>query len=80
MVLDILKQHNLTAATGKCHFFKTEVLFLGHIVSADGVKVDPAIQQRHLQSVSKLLLPELRCVCKLRSSGRKHMLIHTEER
>jgi hypothetical protein len=42
MVLDILQQHNLTAAIWKCHFFQTEVLFLGHIVSADGVRVDPA--------------------------------------
>jgi hypothetical protein len=42
IVLDILKQHNLTAAHWKCSFYQKEVLFLGHIVDADGVRVDPA--------------------------------------
>lgn len=41
-MLDILQQHNRTAAIWKCHFFQKEVLFLGHIVSAEGVRVDPA--------------------------------------
>jgi hypothetical protein len=42
IVLDILKLHNLTAAHWKCSFYQQEVLFLGHIVSAEGVRVDPA--------------------------------------
>jgi len=42
LVLDKLKEYNLTAAWHKCHFFQKELLFLGHIVSAEGVKADPA--------------------------------------
>eukprot|EP00882_Tetradesmus_deserticola_P001192 GHRQ01001290.1.p1 GENE.GHRQ01001290.1~~GHRQ01001290.1.p1 ORF type:complete len:1007 (-),score=112.72 GHRQ01001290.1:2410-5226(-) len=42
IILDILKQHNLTAAVAKCSFYQQEVLFLGHIVDANGVRVDPA--------------------------------------
>jgi hypothetical protein len=41
-VLDILRSAQLTVALGKCKFYQKEVLFLGHIVSGDGVKVDPA--------------------------------------
>jgi hypothetical protein len=41
-VLDILRSAQLTVALGKCKFFQSEVLFLGHIVSAEGVKMDPA--------------------------------------
>jgi hypothetical protein len=42
IVLDVLKQHSLTAAIHKCSFYQKEVLFLGHVVSAEGVRVDPA--------------------------------------
>lgn len=42
IVLDVLKQHNLIAAIHKCKLYQREVLFLGHVVSAEGVKVDPA--------------------------------------
>ena len=42
LVLDVLQEHRLTMALHKCEFLKEELLFLGHIVSADGVKVDPA--------------------------------------
>jgi len=41
IVLDILKSHNLTAAIFKCKFYKSQVLFLGHIISGEGVRVDP---------------------------------------
>lgn len=40
-VFDRLRQHNLKLKPSKCEFFKTEVTYLGHIVSADGIKTDP---------------------------------------
>jgi hypothetical protein len=42
LVLDVLKKHQLTAAVRKCAFNQSQVLFLGHIIGADGVKADPA--------------------------------------
>lgn len=42
IVLSILKEHKLTVSKEKCDFFKDELLYLGHIVSKNGVKVDPA--------------------------------------
>ena len=41
LVLDVLQQNKLTMALFKCEFLKEELLFLGHIVNADGVQVDP---------------------------------------
>jgi hypothetical protein len=40
-VLEKLRQNRLYAKLSKCEFFRTEVNFLGHIISADGVKTDP---------------------------------------
>lgn len=42
LVLDKLKEYKLTVAWHKCHFFQQELLFLGHIITADGVRADPA--------------------------------------
>jgi hypothetical protein len=41
-ILEILRSAQLTVAIHKCKFYQSEILFLGHIVSGDGVKVDPA--------------------------------------
>ena len=37
-VLEILKSHNLKCSLRKCQFFQTEVEFLGHIISASGIR------------------------------------------
>ena len=42
LVLDVLQQHKFHLSLHKCEFLKDELLYLGHIISADGVKVDPA--------------------------------------
>lgn len=41
-ILDEFRKHKLYAKESKCEFFRSEVKFLGFIVGADGVKVDPA--------------------------------------
>lgn len=41
-VLDILQSEKIYAKFYKCNFWLWEVKFLGHIVSINGVKVDPA--------------------------------------
>lgn len=41
MVFQRLKAHNLKLAPKKCHFLQKSVRFLGHVVSADGIRSDP---------------------------------------
>jgi len=40
-VLDRLIEANLQLKPSKCSFFQKELLYLGHLVSADGIKPDP---------------------------------------
>ena len=41
VVLQVLRDYQLYAKFSKCVFWFTEVKFLGHVVSASGVSVDP---------------------------------------
>ena len=41
MVLQKLRDHQLYAKFSKCEFWMKEVAFLGHVMSAEGVAVDP---------------------------------------
>ena len=41
MVLQTLRQHQLYAKFSKYEFWLSRVGFLGHVVSADGIYVDP---------------------------------------
>ena len=40
-VLKTLQEHQLYAKLKKCQFCFEEVVFLGHLVSKEGIKVDP---------------------------------------
>ena len=41
LVLQTLRQHRLYAKFNKCEFWLSQVGFLGHVVSTDGIYVDP---------------------------------------
>ncbi|KAA3477814.1 DNA/RNA polymerases superfamily protein [Gossypium australe] len=41
VVLQILKEKQLYVKFSKCEFWLSEVTFLGHVVSAEGIRVDP---------------------------------------
>jgi hypothetical protein len=41
LVLEKLREQQLFAKTSKCDFLTDSVEYLGHIVSAEGIKVDP---------------------------------------
>jgi len=41
-VLNVLQQHKLLAKSTKCEWFVPTVEYLGHLISGDGVAVDPA--------------------------------------
>ena len=36
----LLREHQLYAKLSKCSFFQTEVHYLGHVVSKDGIPID----------------------------------------
>ena len=42
IVLERFRAHNLKVNPDKCDFFRMKVQFLGHIVSKDGLEVDPS--------------------------------------
>jgi len=41
VVLAVLKEHQLYGKLSKCEFWLEEVQFLGHVISAQGIVVDP---------------------------------------
>jgi hypothetical protein len=40
-VLERLRKHNLKLQPDKCEFLRTEVTYLGHVITEDGVRPDP---------------------------------------
>jgi hypothetical protein len=42
VVLQRLRDHQLYAKFSKCEFWISEVLFLGHMISSEGIVVDPS--------------------------------------
>ena len=49
IVLQTLRDHQLFAKKEKCNFWMTGVKFLGHVVSLEGILVDPAKVEAILQ-------------------------------
>ena len=41
LVFNRLKEFNLKVKPKKCHFFDTSVLFLGHVLSSEGISANP---------------------------------------
>jgi hypothetical protein len=41
MVLQVLREHQLYAKLRKCSFYQKKIHYLGHIISKDGIVVDP---------------------------------------
>ena len=53
LVLEKLREHQLYAKFSKCEFWLKEIGFLGHVISAEGIAVDPS----RVQSVTEWLAP-----------------------
>lgn len=41
IVLETLRKHQLKAKSSKCNFWKKKVEFISHVVSEEGLAVDP---------------------------------------
>ncbi|XP_066162190.1 uncharacterized protein [Oryza sativa Japonica Group] len=61
LALEKLREHQLYAKFSKCEFWLSEVKFLGHVISAGGVAVDPS----NVESVTNWKQPKT--VSKIRS-------------
>ena len=67
LVLGKLREHQLYTKFSKCEFWLTEVAFLGHVLSAGGVAVDPS-------KVSDVLSwGQPKSVTQVRKIGRAHV-------
>lgn len=61
MVLQLLKEHKLYAKLSKCEFCQEHVHYLGHVISIEGIFVDP---QKN-KAIMEWLAP--RNICEIRS-------------
>jgi hypothetical protein len=41
MVLQVLREHKLYAKLSKCIFYQKKIHYLGHIISVEGITMDP---------------------------------------
>jgi hypothetical protein len=41
LVLQVLREHQLYAKLSKCSFYQEQIHYLGHIISEQGIAVDP---------------------------------------
>ncbi|KAG8482764.1 hypothetical protein CXB51_024175 [Gossypium anomalum] len=57
IVLQVLREKELYAKFSKCEFWLREVTFLGHVVSAEGIKVDPRYYRRFVEGFSVMAAP-----------------------
>jgi len=60
VVLQRLREHKLYAKFSKCDFWLKEVKFLGHIISKDGISVDPGKIRDVLNWTAPTSVPEIR--------------------
>ncbi|XP_050896896.1 uncharacterized mitochondrial protein AtMg00860-like [Lathyrus oleraceus] len=60
IVLQVLKEKRLYAKLSKCEFWLREVSFLGHVVSGDGIAVDPSKIDAVLQWEAPTSVTEIR--------------------
>jgi hypothetical protein len=60
LVLGKLRSNQLYAKFSKCEFWLTEVAFLGHIISAGGVSVDPGKVKDVLNWMPPATISEIR--------------------
>jgi hypothetical protein len=54
MVLQVLREHQLYAKLSKCSFYRKQIPYLGHIISKDGIAVDP----EKIEAIREWLAPK----------------------
>ena len=54
IVLQTSREHQLSAKFKKCDFFKNKILYLGHVISKEGIMVDP----KKIKNILEWLVPK----------------------
>jgi hypothetical protein len=54
MVLHVLREHQLYAKLSKCSFYQRQIHYLGHIISKDGISMDP----ENIEDIREWLVPK----------------------
>ncbi|MCO5552452.1 hypothetical protein L7F22_005963 [Adiantum nelumboides] len=54
-ILNVLRNEKLYAKASKCEFFKKELFYLGHIITRDGIHVDPEKLDKVTAPLTQLL-------------------------
>jgi hypothetical protein len=65
VILQQLRDHQLYAKFSKCAFWLREVLFLGHVISTEGIAVDPSKVQEVLEWKSPKSITQIRSFLRL---------------
>ena len=73
IVLSRLQEHKLYAKFSKCEFWLNKVPFLGHVLSDEGISVDPSKVQEVLDWKAPTLVHEVRSFLGL--AGYYHLFI-----
>ena len=60
LVLEKLREHQLYAKFSRCEFWLNEVGFLGHVISGEGIAVDPTKVVSVTKWVAPMLVGEIR--------------------
>jgi hypothetical protein len=60
-VFDKLRQYNLKIEPDKCEFLKTELTYLGHVVTGDGVKPHP----HKVNAIDNFPTPKVKNKCQI---------------
>ena len=71
LVLQTLRDHQLFGKFSKCEFWLQEVRFLGHVISKDGIAVDPSKVEAVLDWQAPTTVTEIRSFLGLAGYYRK---------
>jgi hypothetical protein len=71
IVLQRLRDHQLYAKYNKCEFWLGEVPFLGHVISSEGISVDPGKVQNVLDWKPPMIVHQIRSFIGLASYYRR---------
>jgi hypothetical protein len=78
VILQRLRNHQLYAKFSKCAFWLKEVLFLGHVISTEGIIVDPSKVQEVLEWKALKPVTQIRSFLRLAGYYRRFILIFSK--